>query len=231
MIQWKVYTHCQLLSQANLMPSWMRSDEQLTALNTWFSVLRFLLSPHSPQSGIPSYFPLTFSLQNLLWIVPSCFFQSLSRVRLFAIPWTAASQASLSFSNSQSLLKLMSIKLVMPLSHLVLCHQLLLLPSNFPSIRVFSNELVLHVMWPKYWSFIGSISTSNGYSGLISFRTDWFDFLAVQGTLKSLLQHHSSKASILGRSAFFMVQLISVHDYWENFDYMDLCWQSDVSAF
>ena len=168
MIQWKVYTHCQLLSQANLMPSWMRSDEQLTALNTWFSVLCFLLSPQSPQSGIPSYFPLTFSLQNLLWIVPSCFFQSLSRVRLFAIPWTAAHQASLSITNSQSLLKLMSIKLVMPLSHLVLCHQLLLLPSNFPSIRVFSNELVLHVMWPKYWSFSFNISPSNEHPGPIS---------------------------------------------------------------
>ena len=137
MIQWKVYTHCQLLSQANLRCHWMRSDEQLTALNTWFLALLFLLSPHPPQTRIPSYFPLTFSLQNCLWIVPSCFVQSLSHVWLFATPRTAASQASLSFNNSQSLLKLMSIKLVVPCNHLILCHQLLLLPSIFPSIRVF----------------------------------------------------------------------------------------------
>ena len=121
-------------------------------------------------------------------------------------PWTAASQASLSITNSQSLLKLMSIELVMPSNHFMLCHPLLLLPSIFPSIRVFSNESVLHIRWPKYWSFSFSINPSNEYSGLISFRVDWFD-LTVQGTLKSLLQHHSSKASILQRSAFFMVQL------------------------
>ena len=128
-------------------------------------------------------------------------------VRLFETPWTAALQASLSFTISRSLLKLMSIELVMPSNHLILCHPLLLLPSIFPSIRVFSDESVLHIRWPKYWSFSISISPSNEYSGLIFFRNDWFDLLAVQGTLKSLLQHHSSKALILGCSAFFIVQL------------------------
>ena len=133
--------------------------------------------------------------------------QSLSRVRLFATAWTAACQASLSFTNSQSLLKPMSIESVMPSNHLILCHPLLLLPSTFPSIRLFSNESVLHIRWPKYWSFSFSISTSNEYSGLITFRMDWLDLLAVQGTLKSLLQHHSSKASILWCLAFFMIKL------------------------
>ena len=127
--------------------------------------------------------------------------QSLSRVRLFATPWTAASQASLSITNTQSPPKPMSIESVMPSNHLILCHPLLLLPSIFPSIRVFSNESVLHNRWPKYWSI-----SSNEYLGLISFRLDWLDLLAVQGSLKSLLQHHSSKASILWRSAFFIVQ-------------------------
>ena len=129
-------------------------------------------------------------------------------------PWTAARQASLSITNSRSLPKLMSIESVMPSNHLILCHPLLLLPSIFPSIRVFSNELALHNRWPKYWSF--SISPSNEYSGLISFRMDWLDLLAIQGTLNSLLQHHSSKASILQHSAFFIVQLTSIHDYWKN---------------
>ena len=133
--------------------------------------------------------------------------QALSRVRLFATPWTAARQASLSITSSQSSHKLMSIKSVMPSSHLILCHPLLLLPSIFPSIRVFSNESALHIRWPKYWRFNFSISPSNGHRGLISFRMDWLDLLAVQGTLKSLLQHHSSKASILRCSAFFTVQL------------------------
>ena len=142
--------------------------------------------------------------------------QSLSHVRFFATPWTAVGQASLSFTNSQSLLKLMSIELVMPSNHLVLC-RLLLLPSIFPSIRVFSNELTHQIMWPKYWSFSFSISPSNEYSGLISFKTDWFDLLAVQGTLKSLLQHHSSKASILWHSAFFYSPtLTSIHDHRKN---------------
>ena len=122
-------------------------------------------------------------------------------------PWTTACQASLSITNSRSLLKLMSIESVMPFNHLILCCPLLLLPSIFPSIRVFSNESVLSIRWPKYWSFSFSISPSKDYSGLISFRMDWLDFLAVQGTLKSLLQHHSSKASILWCSASIIVQL------------------------
>ena len=126
-------------------------------------------------------------------------------------PWTAACQTSLSITNSQSLPKLKSIESVMPSNHLILCHPLLLLPSMFPSIRVFSNESVLCIRWPKYWSFSFSISLSNEYSGLISFRMDRLDFLAVQGTLKSLLQHCSSKTSILWRSAFFIVQLL--HPY------------------
>ena len=133
--------------------------------------------------------------------------QSHSCVRLFATPWTEARQASLSITTSQSLLKLMSIESMMPSSHLILCHPLLFLPSILPGIRVFSNESVLRIRWPKYWSCSFSISPSNEYSGLISFRIDRFDLLTVQGTLKSLLQHHSSKASILRCSAFFRVQL------------------------
>ena len=133
--------------------------------------------------------------------------QSLSRVRLFVTPWTAARQASLSITNSRHWLKFMSIESVMPSNHLILCCPILFPPSIFPSIRVFSNESVLYIRWPKYWTFSFSISPSNEYLGLISFRMDWLDLLAVQGTLKSLLQHHSSKASILQRSAFFVVQL------------------------
>ena len=132
---------------------------------------------------------------------------SLRHVWLFMTPWTAVCQASLSITNSRRLLKLMSIKLAVPSNHLIPCLPLLLLPSIFPSIRVFSNESVLHIRWPKYWSFSFRISSSNEYLGLISFRIDWFDFLAVQGTLKSLLRHHNLKASILWCSAFFMVQL------------------------
>ena len=138
----------------------------------------------------------------LLWIMLQWRFSSvqlLSRVRLIATPWTAARQASLSITNSKSLLKLMSTESVMPSNHLVLCHLLLLPPSIFPSIRVFYNESVLHIRWPKYWSFSFSISIFNEYSGLISFRMDWLDLLAVQGTLKSLLQPHSSKASMQWR--------------------------------
>ena len=133
--------------------------------------------------------------------------QSLSRLQLFATPWTATCQASLSITNSWNLLKLMSIESVMPSNHLILCHPLLLLPSIFPRIRVFSNESVLCLRWPKYWSFSFSISPSNQYSGLISFRMNWLDLLAVQEILKSLLQHQSSKASILRGSAFFIAQL------------------------
>ena len=133
--------------------------------------------------------------------MPGIFVQSLCNVRLFATPWTAACQASLSITNSKNLFKLMSIESVTPSNHLILCHPLLLVPSIFPSIRVFSSESVLYIRWPKYWSFGFSISLSNEYSGLISFRMDWLDLLAVQRTLKSLLHHHSSKASILLRSA------------------------------
>ena len=137
--------------------------------------------------------------------------QSFSHVWLFATPWTAACQVSLSFTISWSLLKFMSIELVMSPNHFILCHLLLFLPSIFPSIRVFSNEMALRIRWPKYWSFSFSISSANDYSGLISFRIDWFDRLAVWGTLKSLLQHNSSKASVLQRPPLFMAQLL--HPY------------------
>ena len=142
--------------------------------------------------------------------------QSLSHVWLFATLWTAARQASLSFT-FQSLLKLMPIELGMPSNHFILCQPLLLLPLIFPRIRVFSNESVLRIWWPKYWSFSFRISPSNEYPVLISFRMDWLVLLAVQGILKSLLQHHSSKASILQHSAFFISSaLTSIHDYWKN---------------
>ena len=157
-------------------------------------------------------------------------------VRLFATQWTAAHQAMLSFTISLSLLKLMSIESVMPSNHLILCHPLLLLPSTSPAlkfIRVFSNELILRIRWPKYWSFSSSISPSNEYSGLI-FRIVWLDLRAVHGTLKSLLQHHSSKASIPQCSTFFMVQLSHLYMTTEktvSVTIQDLCQQSDVSAF
>ena len=140
-------------------------------------------------------------------LTPAVVIYLLSHVQLFATPWTAAHQDSLSFTISWDLLKLFSVESVMPSNHLILCHPLLLLPSIFPSIRVFSNESALRIRWPKHWSFSLSISPSNEYSELISFRIDWFDLLAVQGTLKSLLQHHSFKASVLQRSAFFIAQL------------------------
>ena len=140
--------------------------------------------------------------------------QSLSHVQLFSTQWTAACQASLSITNSQSLPKLVTIELVMPSNHLILCRPLLLLLSIFSSIRVFSNESALHIRWPKYWNFSFNISPSNEHPGLISFRMDWLDLLAFQGTLKSLFQHHTSEASILQCSAFFTVQLS--HDHWKN---------------
>ena len=162
--------------------------------------------------------PLWVCVPNVLSVLKfmKCFqtsqsVQLLSRVQLFATPWTAARQASLSITNSQSSLKLMSRESVMPSNHLILCHPLLLLPSNFPSIRVFSNESVLCFKSPEYLSFSFSLSLSNEYSGLISIRMDWLDLLAVQGTFKSLLQYHSSKASILWRSAFFIVQLSNLY--------------------
>ena len=155
----------------------------------------------------------SFTYHNVFDMLPWCCVykfspvQSLSCVRLFATPWTAARQVFLSITNSQSPPKPMSIESVMPSNHLILCHQLLLLPSIFPNIRVFSSESALPIRWPKYWSFSFNISPSNEHSGLISFRMDWLELLAVQGTLKSLLQHHTSKASILWHSAFFTVQL------------------------
>ena len=139
-----------------------------------------------------------------------------SCVRLFATPWIPACQASLSITNSWSSLRLTSIESVMPSSHLILCHPLLLLPPIPPSIRVFSNESTLRMRWPKYWSFSFSIIPSKEIPGLVSFRMDWLDLLAVQGTFKSLLQHRSSKASILRLLAFFTVQLTSIHDHWKN---------------
>ena len=160
----------------------------------------------APWPGIkathPPYWKVTATRPPVVFVV-----QWLSCVPLFATPWAAAHQASLSFSLSQSLLKLLSIESVMPSSHLILCHPLLILPSVFPSIRVFSSEEALLVRWPEYWRFSFSISPSNECSELISFRIDWLDLLDVQGTLKSVFQHHSSKASILWCSAFFMVQL------------------------
>ena len=148
-------------------------------------------------------------MSNLIFNSPLFIVQLPSCVQLFATPWTAACQASLSFAITQRLLKLMSIELVMPSKHMILCHPLLLLPSIFASIKVFLNELALHIMWSKYWSFSFSISLSNEYSVLISFKIDWFDLLVVQGTLKSLLQYHNLKASVLPCAAFFTIQLES----------------------
>ena len=157
--------------------------------------------------------------------------QSLSCVRLFVIPWTAARQATLSITNSQSLLTLIYIELVMPSNHLILCHPLLLLPLFFPSIRVFSNESVLRIRWPKYWSF--SISPSNEYSGLISFRIDWLDLLAVQGLSKVISSTTVQKHQFFGAQLSLGPILTSMYDYWKNhsIDEMDLCWQRNASAF
>ena len=159
--------------------------------------------------------------------------QLLSHVQLFVTPWRVACQASLSITNSRSLPKPMSNELVMSSNHLILCHPLLLLPSIFLSIRVFSSESTLCIRWPKYWSFSFNISPSSEHPGLISFRMDWLDLLEVQGTLKSLLQHHSSKASILWHSFLYSPTLTSIHDHWKNhsLDQTDLCWQTNVSAF
>ena len=164
----------------------------------------------SPRISLPIFTIPGFHWFSLLGFSQQSWFssvQSFSHVQLFTTPWTAAHQASLSIINSQSLLKLMFIESVMPSNHLIPCHPLLFLPSIFPNIMVFSNESVLCIRWSKYWSFSFSISPSNEHSGLISFRRDWLDLLAVQGTLKSLLQHHSSKASILQCSTFFIVQI------------------------
>ena len=157
----------------------------------------------------------TFDFQN--FPNPFSSVQSFSRVWLFVTPWAAARQASLSITNSRSSPKPMSIESVKPSNHLILCHPLLLLLSIFPSIRVFSNESALCIRWPKYWSISLSISPSSEYSGLISFRVDWFDLRAVEGTLKSLLQHHNSKASILWQLSFlYGPTLTSIHDHWKK---------------
>ena len=167
-------------------------------------------------------------------VFASCYFSSvqlLSHVWIIATPRTAAHQASLSYTNSRNLLKLMSIELVMPSNHLIICCPLLLLPYIFPSIRVFSDESTLHIKWPKYWSFSFNISPSNEYSGLISFKIHRLDLLAVQGILKSLLQTTSINSSVL--RLLYHPTLTSIRDYWKNhsLDSMDLCWQSSVSAF
>ena len=163
-----------------------------------------------PNLTIASFSICLQSWHQLLYSVRSV--QLLSHVQLFATPWLAGCQASLSITNFRSSPKLISIESVMPSSHLILCCPLLLLPPVPPSIRVFSKESVLHIRWPKYWSFSFSINPFNEYSGLISFRIDWFDLLAVQGTLKSFPQHHSLKTSILWCSAFFIIQLTSVYN-------------------
>ena len=181
---------------------WLPSSPEFTEMDTLASAA--LPVPHTVWKV--RWF-LLHRWQKLRLHVQFSSVQSLSHVQLFVTPWTTACQVFLSITNSQSLFKLMSIELVTPSNHLTLCRPLLLLPLIFPSIRVFSKESVLRIRWPKYWSFSFSLSPSNEYSGLISFRMDWLDLLAVQGTLKSLLQHHSSKASVLRRSAFFIVQL------------------------
>ena len=173
-------------------------------LTTEFEPIFYILPP---LFNLSTHFPFLEKIPYCLLIAMFSSVQSLSHVQLFATPWTSARQASLSITNPWSLLRLMSIETVMPSNHLILCNPLLLPPSIFPSIGVFSNESVLHNRLPEDWSFSFSISPSSEYSGLISFRMDWLDLLAVQETLKSLLQHHSSKASILQCSAFFIVQL------------------------
>ena len=161
--------------------------------------------------------------------------QSLSHVQLFVTPWASAHKASLSIINSESLLRLMSIELMMPSNHLILCHPLplLLLPSIFPSFRIYSNESVLHLRWPKHQSFNFSISPSNEYSGLVSFRIDWLDLFAAQQTFKSSPTPQFKSINISVQSFLYDPTLTSVHDYWKNhsFDQVDLCWQGNVSAF
>ena len=174
----------------------------------WFQVNSEGTQPYTYMYQFSSKLPShNIEQTSLSLLVQSSSVQSLSRVQLFVAPWTAARQASLSITNSRSPPKPMSIESVMPSNYPILCWPLLLLPSIFPSITVFSNESALCIRWPKYWSFSFSISPSNEHPGLISFRIDWLDLFAVQGTLKSLLQHHSSKALILQHSAFFIVQL------------------------
>ena len=190
----------------------------------------------TPVWGVWSCSPIPTVYKSLKCRESACYHcsvQSLNSVWLFAAPQTAACQASLSITNSQGLLKLRSIESVTPSNHLILCCPLLLLPSIFPNVRVFSNESVLPIRWPKCWRFSFNISSSNEYSGLISFRMDWFDLLSVQGTLKSLFQHHSSSINSSVLSFIYCPSLTSIHDYWKNhsLDETDLCWKSSVSAF
>ena len=199
-----------IMRQVILYFCFIRIPENVYMVNIWESI-KCHICKKIKMMGKRNYilkFNNTYikSLFLAFWISASQSVHSLSHIRLFVTPWTAACQASLSITNSQSLFKLTSIELVMPSNHLILCHPLLLLPSIFPSIRVFSNESVLCIRWPN-WSFSFRISPSNEYSWFISFRMDWLDLLAVQGTLKSLLQYHTSKASTLWHSAFFIVQL------------------------
>ena len=203
-----------------LTPLGLRYSIQDLCWGMWDLVPWTGIEPKSPELGSrsPSHWIIRKVPYRSFFDHHFSLVQSISRVRLFVTSWTAAHQASLSFTISLNLLKLMCFALVMPSNHLILCHPLIFLPSIFPSIRVFSNESVLLIKWPKYWSFNFSISPSNEYSGLISLRIDWFDLLAVQGPLKSLLQHHSSKASILQPSAFFPTR-ISIHDYWKNHNF------------
>ena len=220
-----------------LIPSWK------TSLQMLFSNphLAYVSSSAHLEGGLGCHVSLIWFLYKkaqsnfLLTILREpCVVQSLNHVWLFVSPWTAAHHASLSLTASQSLPKLMSSESMMLSNHRILCHPLLLLSSVFPNIRVFSSESALCIGCHKYWSFSFSISPSSEYSGLISFRIDWFDLLAVQGTLKSLFQHHNFKTSILQCSTFFYEPtLTSVQDYWKNhsFDYMYLCGENDVLAF
>ena len=219
-----------------LWPSRMSLDIVYCPLGRWGEVNKPLTNFCSILVGFYVLLSTLCAMKFLIVYLSNQFssIQLLSHVRLFVTAWTTARQASLSITNTQSLLKPMPIELVMLSNHLILCRPLLLLAPIPASIRVFSNQSTLHMRWPKCWSFSFSISPSNEHPGLTSFRRDWLDLLAVQGTLKSLLQHHSSKASIFWHSAFFTVQLSHPYmTHWKNhsLDQMDLCWQSNVSGF
>ena len=202
--------------------AWQTTVHRITKRRTclkWLNTIHFFLTSSEIDFLLINmyYFHILLIINSTGMNIQFSSVQSLSHVQLFVTPWIAARQASLSITYSQSSLKLMSMESVMPSSHLILCYPLLLLTPIPPSIRVFSNESTLCMKWPKYWSFSFSISLSNEHPGLISFRMDWLDLLAVQGTLKSVLQHHSSKASILPRSALlYSPTLTSTHDYWKN---------------
>ena len=220
-VAWSLLTHVNWVGDALLLSYPLvpfSSCPQSFPTSGSFPMSSLFTSDGQSTGASASALVLPMNIQGWLpyWVTESSSsLQSLSPVWLFVISWTTALQASLSITNSWSLLKLMLIELMMPSNHLILCCPFLLLPSIFPSIRVFSNESVLSIMWPKYWSFSFHISPSNEYAGLISFKIDWFDLLAVQGTLKSLLQHHSSKASS-ALSLLYSPTLTSICDYWKN---------------